>query len=271
MALWGNTDNFAGRPKYTYPGKASVDVTATPIASNQITITRNKMQTGDALIYTAVGTAITGLTSGNTYYVIRIDSNTIKLASSLANANNGTALTISAGAGVQQFVNANIFFVDETEAQLKDNHDKGICGAGWWKWITYSDSNGDTRYKAELLIAMDVTAANAGDAADDAVVPDAESYATITAQPTVLVFTPTAPATQVIGTGMTVSVTGAGSATYQWQQYTTKWTNISGATSATYTTPATVAGTSTRYRCIVGTSGTGSATVTSSAITVTGA
>src|ERR1700676_2720239 len=43
------------------------------------------------LAYTTTGTAIAGLTSGNTYYPAVIDANTIKLASSAANASTCAA------------------------------------------------------------------------------------------------------------------------------------------------------------------------------------
>ena len=41
------------------------------------------------------GTNVSGLTSGTTYYVIRASRDTISLASSLSNANSGTAISIS--------------------------------------------------------------------------------------------------------------------------------------------------------------------------------
>jgi len=42
---------------------------------------------------------VVGLTDGGTYYVIRIDANTLKLASSYANAIAGTAIGITSGIG----------------------------------------------------------------------------------------------------------------------------------------------------------------------------
>lgn len=55
----------------------------------------DKLITGMPIVYTTSGTVITGLTSGLTYYVIRMTSTTIKLASSLASAQAGTGLTLS--------------------------------------------------------------------------------------------------------------------------------------------------------------------------------
>ncbi len=49
---------------------------------------------GDTLTYSSAdGTAIPGLVSGTTYYVIVVDSQTIKLAASLSDAQNGTAIS----------------------------------------------------------------------------------------------------------------------------------------------------------------------------------
>ena len=71
--------------------------------STAIIIPNNGFNTGDAVVYNSKGdAAIGGLTSGQTYYVIKIDDNTIKLASSLANADNGIAIaTTSTGNDAQ--------------------------------------------------------------------------------------------------------------------------------------------------------------------------
>lgn len=50
----------------------------------------DKWDHGMAVVFTLASGTITGLTSGNTYYVIRVDATHIKLASTLANAQAGT-------------------------------------------------------------------------------------------------------------------------------------------------------------------------------------
>lgn len=68
--------------------------------SHEITYTSHGLVTGDKVTYTdGGGTAVVGLTDGGTYYVIRIDANTLKLASSYANAIAGTAIGITSGIG----------------------------------------------------------------------------------------------------------------------------------------------------------------------------
>ena len=56
------------------------------------------MQTGDAFTYADKGgTVLANLTDGGTFFVIRVNANTIKVASSLANAAAGTAIDLTAG------------------------------------------------------------------------------------------------------------------------------------------------------------------------------
>jgi len=63
-------------------------------AGTNITSTSHGLSTGDKVVYTAGGTALNNLTSGTTYFAIKVDANNFRLASSSANASGGTALTI---------------------------------------------------------------------------------------------------------------------------------------------------------------------------------
>jgi len=79
-------------------------------SGNVITVTglsnasNNEFQTGQAIVYVTSGSVITGLTSSTTYYVVRITNTTFSLATSLANAQNGTVITLSSdGSGTQTF------------------------------------------------------------------------------------------------------------------------------------------------------------------------
>lgn len=89
---------------YASVPSSNIDMTATGIPSlvtDNITVTGHKFGTGQAVVYSnGGGTAPTGLVNGTTYYVIRVDANTLKLASSLANAVAGNNINITAvGAG----------------------------------------------------------------------------------------------------------------------------------------------------------------------------
>ena len=159
-------------------------------------------------------------------------------------------------------------FVDETEAQQKSNHDRGLNGAGWWLYNTYTDADGNTRYKTELLVAITESAANAGDRADDTKAADAAYTISISSQ----------PANQNTSSGgatfsVTASVTaGGGTLAYQWQKKAvasgSRWTNIPDATAATYNTADTLvdADDGTQFRVIVG-STSGAVKVTSDVAT----
>ena len=78
------------------PSARTIATTAVTTASNSITISDHNLTTGAKLTYAdASGTAITGLSDATTYFVIKVDNDTIKLASSLSNANSGTAIALS--------------------------------------------------------------------------------------------------------------------------------------------------------------------------------
>lgn len=158
-----------------------------------------------------------------------------------------------------------LVFVDLTEAQVASNRTKGIDGPGWWLHREYTDSNGQIRYKSELLVTIQETAANAGDAVDDLFVPDVTTTIAISSQPT--------NQTSVLGEAtfaVTAALTPAGTATYQWQVKvgTAGWADVSAATGASLALTGVVAGdTGKQYRVVVG--GAGSKKVTSNAATLT--
>ena len=78
------------------PTARTIATTAVTTASDSITISDHNLTTGAKLTYAdASGTAITGLSDATTYFVIKVDNDTIKLASSLSNANSGTAIALS--------------------------------------------------------------------------------------------------------------------------------------------------------------------------------
>lgn len=73
---------------------ASTDVNT---GNEQITVTANsELVTGRKVQLTTTGTLPTGLSAATDYYIIKVDSTHIQLASSLANAVAGTAINITA-------------------------------------------------------------------------------------------------------------------------------------------------------------------------------
>jgi hypothetical protein len=45
-------------------------------------------------------------------------------------------------------------YIDETEATIPANKERGLTAPGWWKYVTYTDASGRTRHKAQHLVAF---------------------------------------------------------------------------------------------------------------------
>ena len=74
----------------------TVATSAVTTGTEQININSHGWATGNAIVYTnGGGTTLAGLTSGTTYYVIKVDDNTIKVATNAANATAGTAINLT--------------------------------------------------------------------------------------------------------------------------------------------------------------------------------
>ena len=94
-------------------GDIAIETTATtfsvPASSvitffNRITITGHGTNTGDQLTYNSGTTAIQGLADGNVYYVIKVSEDSIELAATESNAQNGTNINLqSQGSGTHTF------------------------------------------------------------------------------------------------------------------------------------------------------------------------
>ena len=123
-----------------------------------------------------------------------------------------------------------IVFVDETEAGLAANKERGITAPGWWAYRTYTDGAGNTRHKAEHLMILTNPEANADETlSDDTIAADAANTITLSTNNTDKT-TSSGAATFLVA----ASVTNSGTATFQWQKRTTssgRWSNVSGATS----------------------------------------
>jgi len=134
------------------------------------------------------------------------------------------ALTRGNGAGS---ASETIIFVDETEAGLAANKERGLTAPGWWAYRTYTDASGRTRHKANHLVVLTDAEANAQETlADDSAAADVAVLITINTQ----------PATQSVAVGATLSLSVDATATppgdasvltYQWQKKSSKrWVNV---------------------------------------------
>lgn len=285
MALWGKTDALASTPKFV-ARKAFFDSTAVNTTAETINIIASNtgFATGDAVSYSINGgTVIGGLVDGTTYFVRVVGAALIELYNTYANATAASGTTgrlniTAAGVGthiLQRTGAANaaagqsgIFFVDAQEAQVAANKAKGITGAGWWLYRTYTDAQSTTRHKAECLVAMAVTALAAGDVEDTVTV---DLVITIDGGPDDTTVDLSESETDTATFIVEASVNGAVPLSYQWQKQeggAGAWTDISGATSDSFTTGVltVVADNTDKYRVIV--SGGGVST-TSDAATLT--
>ena len=93
------------------------------LTNDTISIPEHRFITGQRVTYNdGGGTAITGLSDG-VYYIIKVDRNLIRLASSLSNANNGTQINLTGlGAGISHTINVAF---DGVNSKFKITHDSG--------------------------------------------------------------------------------------------------------------------------------------------------
>jgi hypothetical protein len=146
-------------------------------------------------------------------------------------AANQTAVGLTRGNGAGS-ATETIVFVDETEAGLAANKERGITAPGWWAYRTYTDAAGNTRHKAEHLMVLTNAEANADETlSDDTIAADVQNTITFSTNNTDKTASGGA-ATFLVA----VSVTNSGTAAFQWQRRTSttgRFSNISGATATT--------------------------------------
>jgi hypothetical protein len=158
---------------------------------------------------------------------------------------------------------STIYLVDLEEVELAK--EKGITGPGWWKYTTYTTSDGKVRHKAECLVPMNITRAISGDRDDSIVLPNG----------TIVIATHPASTSKATGQSVSFSVSASASdgtnCAYQWQQSTngTTYTNIANARSSTYSFSATAGKNGYKYRVIVSAYGLESVTSNAATLTVT--
>ena len=102
------TDNVVAWHRHLIGGKAdttkniiqqeisfTANTTVVNGTNNTITLSSHGLVTNDPIYYYAAANPITGINSGKLYFVIRVDANTIKLATTAANSAAGTAISLT--------------------------------------------------------------------------------------------------------------------------------------------------------------------------------
>ena len=171
MALWGNKDSktAAGTVSITTAGAVTGTGTAFTTAAkigNTMTVTGTEYQIV-AIADDTHCTVIAGTNNGN-------GTVTAKTAQSYALSEKPVFVAHeSAETGGRAGNSSKVFGVNVTEAGVASNIAKGLNTPGWVRYNTYTDAQGNTRNKSEVLVAAgSFTAAVSSDAADDATVAD---------------------------------------------------------------------------------------------------
>ena len=155
---------------------------------------------------------------------------------SLYGSDDSNANKTKAGIGVAtDSQTKTIVYIDETEAALAQNKNRGLNAPGWWSYFTYNDSAGNPRHKAEQVVFIAGGEANSGETqADDTLAGDFISTVTTTNPSNASVAaTNTAQfAVTATPTGNVTAIDGAANAG-----------NTGGRTAGTYTAIAATGGT----------------------------
>ena len=134
--------------------------------------------------------------------------------------------TVSGAQGYATAARRSIF-IDDTEATLAENRERGLTAPGWWEYFTYTDSEGNTRHKAQHLVSFKDAPVNTADADDD-IAADVASAITVGVLAAVTVTAGNA----VTFDAASVSSTDSGTLVYTWQRQKTangRWANVTAA------------------------------------------
>ena len=139
-----------------------------------------------------------------------------------------------AGRGIAESSQAKeIVFIDNTEAALAENKARGLNAPGWWSYYTYTDTEGNTRHKAEMLVTI-AEPIGPETQPDDAVAADVSVAITINTQPADTAVA-VGDALQLVLAAIATPPGDASVLTYQWQKLSdaNRWANVSGETATT--------------------------------------
>ena len=131
--------------------------------------------------------------------------------------------TVSGAQGYATAARRSIF-IDDVEATLAENRERGLTAPGWWEYFTYTDAEGNTRHKATHLVSFKDAPVNTADADDD-IAADVASAITVG----VLAAVTVAAGNAVTFDAASVSSTDSGTLVYTWQRQKTangRWANV---------------------------------------------
>lgn len=180
MSAWGKRDRIEVSATARANAGSNTVVTSAPVVTSA-----NGFYVGYALVISNVNYAIQTISSANTIIL-----DTAFRGANIAAANiaiqespkwirtNGLGNTMAYGRGPNTLNKANVYGIDRVEANITANKANGIVGPGWLSYQTYTTTQGSTRRKAELLVAMsknfnaNATGTLFGDANDDSIMKE---------------------------------------------------------------------------------------------------
>ena len=155
---------------------------------------------------------------------------------SLYGRTDSNANKAKAGIGVAATSQAKqTIFLDDTEAALAENKARGLNAPGWWSYYTFTDCDGNTRHKAEMLVTI---------AGPDLYSNETQTDDAVAADVSVVIAIQTDPLDTAVAVGAALQLVLAATATppgdasvltFQWQKKSgKKWANVAGATNTTF-------------------------------------
>ena len=190
---------------------------------------------------------------------------------SLYGRTDSNANKTKAGVGIAASAQAKtVLYIDETEAALEANKERGLNAPGWWSYFTYTDSSGATRHKAEQLVFVAGGDTNANETqADDAQAADVAVVITINTQPADTSVAVGA-ALQLVLAAIATPPGDASVLTYQWQKKSgNRWNNVSGATGTTFDVASYAATDAGSYRVKINSSNGAKELISATAVVTT--
>ena len=156
MSAWGKLD----RREVGATARANLGST-TVVTSTAAVTAANGFFVGYSLVIANVDYAIQTITNSTTIVL-----DTAYLGANVAAANiaiqedpkwistNGRGTTMASGRGPNTTNKANVYGVDRTEVGVAGNKANGFSQPGWTSYKRYTTTQGETRNKAEVLVAM---------------------------------------------------------------------------------------------------------------------
>lgn len=181
MSSWGNLDNVV------ISGNVTTSTTSSTVTGYGGALFTSNVKDGDYITIATYKYQVDKVTSDS---VLTLTSNAATTSNNVkAYVQQGPKFIANISVDDNVYTIQNVYGIDRNEIGVPENEARGISHTGWTHYDTYTTSQGETRYKAEVIVAMSKNFASnatgtlfgtgAGtDASDDTVVADYLLYFT---------------------------------------------------------------------------------------------